>query len=78
MKNTLAIPETFPGVGNTKDGAGPLEAVRVRVPQPEADQVLIRVASSLNPLDDKLADLNFFGREPPLSSASTCPALSWP
>jgi NADPH:quinone reductase-like Zn-dependent oxidoreductase len=32
-----------------------------------ADQVLIRVAgSSLNPLEYKLADLNFFGRTPPV------------
>jgi len=67
-KNTLAIPETFPGVGYTKDRAGlPLEAVRVPVPQPGADQVLIRVAaSSLNPLEYKLADLNFFARTPPV------------
>ena len=44
-----------------------LEAVRVPVPQPGADQVLIRVAaSSLNPLEYKLADLNFFGRTPPV------------
>src|SRR6201987_2898606 len=68
MKNTLAIPETFLGVGYTKDRAGlPLEAVRVPVPQPGADQVLIRVAaSSLNPLEYKLADLNFFVRTPPV------------
>jgi NADPH:quinone reductase-like Zn-dependent oxidoreductase len=41
--------------------------VRVRVPQPADDQVLIRVAaSSLNPLEYKLADLNFMGRTPPV------------
>jgi NADPH:quinone reductase-like Zn-dependent oxidoreductase len=68
MKQTLAIPETFLGVGYTKDRAGlPLEAVRVPVPRPEADQVLIRVAaSSLNPLEYKLAELNFLGRTPPV------------
>jgi NADPH:quinone reductase-like Zn-dependent oxidoreductase len=68
MKNSLAIPKTFLGVGYTKDRAGlPLEAVRVPVPQPGADQVLIRVAaSSLNPLEYKLADLNFFRRTPPV------------
>jgi NADPH:quinone reductase-like Zn-dependent oxidoreductase len=68
IKNRLVIPETFLGVGYTKDRAGlPLEAVRVPVPQPGADQVLIRVAaSSLNPLEYKLADLNFFGRTPPV------------
>jgi NADPH:quinone reductase-like Zn-dependent oxidoreductase len=68
MKQTLTIPETFLGVGYTKNRAGlPLEAVRVPVPQPEADQVLIRVAaSSLNPLEYKLAELNFLGRTPPV------------
>ena len=60
MKQTQTIPETFLGVGYTRDRAGlPLEAVRVPVPRPAADQVLIRVAaSSLNPLEYKLADLN--------------------
>jgi NADPH:quinone reductase-like Zn-dependent oxidoreductase len=68
MKQTPTIPETFLGVGYTRDRAGlPLEAVRVRVPQPAAGQVLIRVAaSSLNPLEYKLADLNFMGRTPPV------------
>jgi NADPH:quinone reductase-like Zn-dependent oxidoreductase len=68
MKQTLTIPETFLGVGYTRDRAGlPLEAVRVLVPRPEADQVLIRVAaSSLNPLEYKLAELNFLGRTPPV------------
>jgi NADPH:quinone reductase-like Zn-dependent oxidoreductase len=69
MNQTLTIPETFLGVGYTKNRAGlPLEAVRVPVPQPEADQVLIRVAaSSLNPLEYKLAELNFLGRTPPVT-----------
>jgi NADPH:quinone reductase-like Zn-dependent oxidoreductase len=68
MKRTQTIPEMFLGVGYTRDRAGlPLEAVRVRVPQPAADQVLIRIAaSSLNPLEYKLADLNFMGRTPPV------------
>ena len=68
LKRALTIPEIFLGVGYTKDRAGlPLEAVRVPVPQPGPDQVLIRVAaSSLNPLEYKLADLNFFGRTPPV------------
>src|SRR5580658_622563 len=68
LQRTLTIPETFLGVGYTRDRAGlPLEAVRVPVPQPAADQVLIRVAaSSLNPLEYKLADLNFFRRTPPV------------
>src|ERR1700746_47576 len=68
MKQTLTIPETFLGVGYTKNRAGlPLEAVRVVVPRPEADQILIRVAaSSLHPLEYKLAELNFLGRTPPV------------
>ena len=68
MKQSLAIPHTFLGVGYTKDRAGlPLEPVRVPVPQAGPDQVLIRVAaSSLNPLEYKLADLNFFRRNPPV------------
>jgi hypothetical protein len=66
MKQTLTIPETFLGVGYVKDRAGlPLEAVRVPVPRPGADQVLIRVVAWwLNPLEYKVADLNFFGRTP--------------
>jgi NADPH:quinone reductase-like Zn-dependent oxidoreductase len=68
MKQTQSIPETFLGVGYTRDRAGlPLEAVRVPVPRPAADEVLIRVAaSSLNPLEYKLAELNFMGRTPPV------------
>jgi NADPH:quinone reductase-like Zn-dependent oxidoreductase len=68
MKQTVVIPETFVGVGYTRDRAGlPLEAVRVPVPRPGPDQVLIRVvASSLNPLEYKLADLNFMGRRSPV------------
>jgi NADPH:quinone reductase-like Zn-dependent oxidoreductase len=69
MNQAHTIPETFLGVGYTKDRAGlPLEAVRVPLRQPAAGQVLIRVAaSSLNPLEYKLADLNFMGRTPPVA-----------
>jgi len=68
MKQSAKIPGTFVGVGYTRDRAGlPLEAVRVPVPRPAPDQVLIRVAaSSLNPLEYKLAELNFLGRTPPV------------
>src|SRR5262249_35986300 len=69
MKQSAQIPETFVGVGYTRDRAGlPLEAVRVPVRRPAPDQVLIRVAaSSLNPLEYKLAELNFLGRTPPVA-----------
>ena len=69
MKQAQTVPETFLGVGYTRDRAGlPLEAVRVVVSRPAAEQVLIRVAaSSLNPLEYKLADLNFMGRTPPVA-----------
>jgi NADPH:quinone reductase-like Zn-dependent oxidoreductase len=41
--------------------------VGVPVAQPAADQVLIRVAESPhNPLEFKLAELNFMGRSPPV------------
>src|SRR5262245_36547315 len=68
MEQSAKIPETFVGVGYTRDRAGlPLEAVRVPVRRPAPDQVLIRVAaSSLNPLEYKLAELNFFRRTPPV------------
>ncbi|MFI1287532.1 zinc-binding alcohol dehydrogenase family protein [Streptomyces sp. NPDC020792] len=69
MNQAETIPETFLGVGYTRDRAGlPLEAVRVPVRQPADEQVLIRIAaSSLNPLEYKLADLNFMGRTPPVA-----------
>jgi NADPH:quinone reductase-like Zn-dependent oxidoreductase len=63
-----AIPAKFHGIGYTKSRDGfPLEEVHVPVPRPAADQILIRVlSSSLNPLDYKLAELNFLGRTPPV------------
>jgi len=78
MNQRQTIPETFLGVGYSRDRAGlPLEGVRVPVPQPATDEVLIRVAaSSINPLEYKLADLNFMGRTPPSFLASTFPASS--
>jgi NADPH:quinone reductase-like Zn-dependent oxidoreductase len=66
---TPQIPQTFLGIGYTRHRAGlPLESVRIPVPKPADDQILIRVAaSSLNPLEYKLADLNFMGRTPPVA-----------
>src|ERR1700742_3565759 len=62
------IPGTFLGVGYTRDRAGlPLEAVRVPVQRAAADQGFVRVGgASLDPLEYKLADLNFMGRTPPV------------
>jgi hypothetical protein len=46
IKQTVTIPETFLGIGYTRDRAGlPLEAVRVPVPRPAADQMVIRRSS---------------------------------
>src|SRR6516162_2668753 len=68
MTQAPQIPESFLGIGYTRHRAGlPLETVRVPVPKPADDQILVRVAaSSLNPLEYKLADLNFMGRTPPV------------
>jgi NADPH:quinone reductase-like Zn-dependent oxidoreductase len=65
---TPTVPAAFEGIGYTKTRDGfPLEAVCVPVPRPGPDQILIHViASSLNPLEYKLAELNFFGRTPPV------------
>jgi hypothetical protein len=55
LKNSLTIPETFLGVGYTKDRTGlPLEAIRTPLPQPGADQVLIRVAAAVGVSPDDL------------------------
>jgi NADPH:quinone reductase-like Zn-dependent oxidoreductase len=65
---TTSLPVDFEGVGYTKSRDGfPLEAFRVPVPKPGPEQVLIHViCSSLNPLEYKLAQLNFFGSTPPV------------
>src|ERR1700750_194191 len=62
------VPKTFEGIGYTRNKNGlPLEAVRVPVPRPGPGEILIHVVcSSLNPLEYKLAELNFFGRTPPV------------
>lgn len=68
MNNQIIAPKEFDGIGYAKDKAGlPLVSIRVPVPTPGPDEVLIHVvASSLNPLEYKLAELNFFGRTPPV------------
>jgi NADPH:quinone reductase-like Zn-dependent oxidoreductase len=62
------LPSHFDGIGYSKEkNSWPLESIRVPVPQPSADQVLIHAySSSLNPLEYKLALLNFFDRTPPV------------
>src|SRR5262249_1178521 len=68
MATPRAVPARFTGIGYTRSREGfPLVAIEVPVPSPGADQILVHVAcSSLNPLGYKLADLNFFGRTPPV------------
>lgn len=59
----------FKSIGYTRAPNGlPLEAFDRPVPVPGANDVLVQVvASSLNPLDYKLAQLNFLGRTPPVA-----------
>jgi NADPH:quinone reductase-like Zn-dependent oxidoreductase len=64
-------PESFinrNAIGYTRAPNGlPLETFDAVVPSLEPDDLLIGVvSSSLNPLDYKLADLNFLGRTPPV------------
>jgi NADPH:quinone reductase-like Zn-dependent oxidoreductase len=67
-RQTPDTPATFHGIGYTRPRDSlPLEAIEVPVPRPAADQVLVQVkGSSLNPLEFKLAELNFLGRTPPV------------
>ncbi|SOE97053.1 NADPH:quinone reductase [Burkholderia sp. D7] len=68
MTTTISLPSTFDGIGYTRVGGGlPLETISVALPKPGPSQVLIHVFwSSLNPLEYKLAQLNFMGRTPPV------------
>jgi NADPH:quinone reductase-like Zn-dependent oxidoreductase len=69
MKHDFPTPPSrFRGIGYTRAPDGmPLAAFDLSVPKPGADELLVHVvASSLNPLDYKLADLNFVGRTPPV------------
>lgn len=63
-----AFPEHFQAIGYTRAPNGlPLETIDRRVPNPAAGELLVHVvSSSLNPLDYKLAELNFLGRTPPV------------
>lgn len=63
----MPIPTSFPAVGSAVTAVGiPLQRIETPVPMPGADEVLIEVhASSLNPLERKLADINFLNRSVP-------------
>src|SRR5579864_7498307 len=62
------IPDHFQAIGYTRAPNGlPLEVFDRPAPKPAAGDLLIHVvSSSLNPLDYKLAELNFLGRTPPV------------
>ena len=60
MKQTQTIPKMFLGVGYVLDRAGlPLDAVRVPVPQPAADEVLIRVKTLVLNTPDYLPEVHY-------------------
>jgi NADPH:quinone reductase-like Zn-dependent oxidoreductase len=68
MHSACASTDYFHAIGYTRAPDGlPLEAFYRPVPKPGLNDVLVRtVSSSLNPLDYKLAELNFLGRTPPV------------
>jgi NADPH:quinone reductase-like Zn-dependent oxidoreductase len=68
MSQPALLPSRFRAIGYTKARQGlPLTAFDRPLPKPGPDEMLVHVAaSSLNPLDYKLAELNFMGREPPV------------
>jgi NADPH:quinone reductase-like Zn-dependent oxidoreductase len=68
MRSASAPADYFHAIGYTRAPDGlPLEAFYRPVPEPGPQDVLVRtVSSSLNPLDYKLAELNFLGRTPPV------------
>jgi NADPH:quinone reductase-like Zn-dependent oxidoreductase len=65
---SFAPADHFRAIGYTRAPHGlPLDAFDRPVPRPGPDEMLVHtVSSSLNPLDYKLADLNFLGRTPPI------------
>src|SRR5690242_12779589 len=65
---TSTLPKHFDAIGYTRAPNGlPLEVFERPVPTPAAGDLLVNVlTSSLNPLDYKLAELNFLGRTPPV------------
>jgi NADPH:quinone reductase-like Zn-dependent oxidoreductase len=63
----MLLPTSFPAVGSSVTAVGtPLQRIETQIPMPGVDEVLIEVhASSLNPLERKLADINFLNRVVP-------------
>jgi NADPH:quinone reductase-like Zn-dependent oxidoreductase len=69
MPNEVPSPAArFRAIGYTRARQGlPLDAFDRALPKPGAHDLLVHVvSSSLNPLDYKLAELNFLGRTPPV------------
>ncbi len=69
MQNEVPSPATrFRAIGYTRARQGlPLDAFDRALPKPGPYDMLVHiVSSSLNPLDYKLAELNFLGRTPPV------------
>ena len=64
-----ALPDHFRAIGYTRAPNGlPLESFDRPMPKPATGELLVHaVSSSLNPLDYKLAELNFLGRTPPVA-----------
>ncbi|MDR7145007.1 zinc-binding alcohol dehydrogenase family protein [Rhizobium sp. BE258] len=62
-------PAKYHAIGYVSNGGGfPLVEFERDVPIPKPDEILIKViGSSLNPLEFKLAELNFFGNQPPVA-----------
>jgi len=70
MLDDLVTPaDHVQAIGYTRAPNGlPLEMFERNVLKPQADELLVHiVSSSLNPLDYKLAELNFLGRAPPVA-----------
>ncbi len=68
MTARIALPATFDAIGYDEVRGGlPLRVLPTAVPKPGVGELLIHVLwSSLNPLEHKLAHLNFLGRVPPV------------
>jgi len=68
-QDAVAPADCYGAIGYTRAPDGlPLETFERPVPTAQADELLVHVvASSLNPLDYKLAELNFLGRTLPVA-----------